>query len=181
MPQFDKLFPEIGVLPASTAGSPQVPTKLHALRSRQLLDLVNAFQLEIPPPRNKVNYTKAELLTYLQPHEEMGTFQQPPKSRYHLLHAQFNHDARGEAADERNREVLQRELTKAEWDEFPPDNKARYQQKAQEGDTHAYWQQEAKRLGLKGTMGKTRDELKALVQDEVARLASAADSEQPAS
>jgi outer membrane biogenesis lipoprotein LolB len=76
---------------------------------------------------------------------------------------------------------LHRELVKAEWDEFPPDNKARYQQKAQEGDTHAYWQQEAKRLGLKGTMGKTRDELKALVQDEVARLASAADSEQPAS
>lgn len=175
--KFDKQFPELGVPPPATDGSLPVPTKLSVLRQRQLLDLAKAFEVEMPPPRNRRNYTKDELLLYLKPHEDMGTFRQEPKSRYHLLHAQLTHDVRGEEETARL-ETLQRDLVKAEHQEFPLDNRARYAKAAQDTDSHAFWQQEAKRLGIKGTMGKTREELKAMVEahkDEVARSAETAE------
>lgn len=64
-----------------------------------------------------------------------------------------------------------RDLRKAELEEFPLDNKARYAEKASDPSSLFYWQQQAKTRGLKGTMGKSRDELKAMVEehDELAK------------
>lgn len=174
MPKFQHEIPEAGVLPPATDGTAQVPTKLHALRLRALLDLAKAFGVELPPPRNRVNHTKAEILPYMIAAEEAQVFRGKPESEYHLLHAQLTHDVR---LPDRDMDDLKRRLKRAEHAEHPLSTKAKIDALKEDPDSLFGLQQRAKALGLKNTMGKGRDALREMIEAEDARLAALAETE----
>ena len=74
--------------PPAMAGESMTPTKLHALRLRQLQDLAKAYEIALP-----TEATKTQILPFMIAAEQAGQFRSPPKHPYHYLHAQMNHDS----------------------------------------------------------------------------------------
>lgn len=147
---FENPMPELGVAPPSTSGAPQVPTKLHALRLRQLQDLAKAFDITLPASAT----TKDKILPYMIQAEEAGTFRSQPVSQYHLLHAQLNQDS---TTTFEQRLALKEQLRKAEWKEFPPEGvKAK--------NLFFRLQQQCKVLGL-NSMGKSIPEMRKMIAE----------------
>lgn len=150
MPQFENQLPELGIAPPSLNGQAQVPTKLHALRLRQLQDLAKAFGLEIPPGTD----TKDELLLIMTQAEKRGVFRGTPVSQYHLLHAQISHDSKLTYEEKQD---LDARLKTAEWNEFPPEGAA-------EKSLFHRLQQQCKTLGL-NSMGKSVPEMRKMLKE----------------
>lgn len=86
-------------LPAALPGEVIPVTKLHSLRLRQLVDLAQAYGIDLPP-----DATKNEILPIMATHERAGAFRVPPRSQYHRLRAEISHDQKLEARDRAERE-----------------------------------------------------------------------------
>lgn len=158
MPQFKHDMPELENL----------PTRMHSLRLRQLLDLAKAFDVQIPP-RAK---TKEQVLPFMTQAEAEGVFRRDPVSLYHRLHAEISHDRKFDSDPEiahRMREDFYDRLRSAEWKEFPEEGANK--------NLHFKLQQECKRLGLY-SMGKSVAEMRKMIK-EAEDAAGAESSDQP--
>jgi hypothetical protein len=138
-------MPELGVLPPGQ----QTPTRLHALRLRQLQDLCLAYGLE--PPASAT--TKDKLLVYMIQEEERGVFKGTPVSEYYLLHAQLNSDANLSYVE---REQLEVRLVSAHHKEFPQENVKH--------NLYFRLQQQCKSLGL-NSMGKSVQQMRKMIEE----------------
>lgn len=98
-------------LPPALPGETVTETKLHRFRLRQLQDLAQAYGIDLPE-----GATKNEVLPILVTHERAGVFRQPPRSQYHLLRAELNHD---EKLDPRTRAEREQRIAQAAAAETP--------------------------------------------------------------
>jgi hypothetical protein len=101
------MLPELGATPPDGQ-----PTKLHALRLRQMQDLLRAYGQEVPKGMD----TKDELLPYMTQLEKRGVFRGTVVSEYYLLHAQLNSDSNLSYTE---KEELEQRLVSAAHKEFP--------------------------------------------------------------
>jgi hypothetical protein len=141
---FESQLPELGVAPP---GQPQ--TKMHALRLRQMQDLLRAYGQEIPKGMD----TKDELLPYMTQLEKRGVFRGTPVSEYYLLHAQLNSDSNLSYTE---KEQLEQRLITAAHKEFP-----------EEKHKHNLFfrlQQQCKALGL-DSMGKSIPKMREMIKN----------------
>jgi hypothetical protein len=93
-------------LPPALPGEVVTETKLHRFRLRQLQDLAQAYGIAIPD-----GATKNEIMPIMVSHERAGVFRQPPRSQYHLIRAEMNHD---EKLDPRLRAEREQRIRQAE-------------------------------------------------------------------
>lgn len=99
--------------PPSLSGVLQ-PSKFHLLRRRQLQDLARAYAIAVPD-----GATKEQLVRFMTQAEENGAFRSKPKSKYHLLHAELDHDLYLQGATAQEQERIRMALPELEADERP--------------------------------------------------------------
>lgn len=153
MASFQHAFPEQAEnpLPAALPGETITITVLHRYRLRQLQDLAQAYGIELPE-----GATKSEILPILATHEAGGRFREPPKSRYHLIHAELNHD---EKLPPHQRAEREKRLAEA----FEAETEPR-------GPTQADLRARCKELGI-NTYSMTKEKMISAIADEEKRLA----------
>ena len=102
-------------LPPMLPGEMITPSKLHALRRTQLVNLAMAFAIPIPSQ----DAPKVELLHSMTRAEQQGLFRRKPASQYYMLLASIDPDVR---LQEHERRALDAALQTA-WDQENPPRK----------------------------------------------------------
>lgn len=150
-------------LPAALAGETVTATTLHRFRLRQLQDLAKAYDIAIP-----ADATKNQIVPIMVSHEQAGVFRQPPKSRYHFLRAEMNHDEKIEPRARAEREQALAQALAAETPNAPKakpergDAPVRQAKPSPDFLTQADLRKRAKALGI-NCYGKSNDTLRELI------------------